>query len=161
MIPSLLLIIYSEGKSLLTLSARSAIKKRNPQFMLYGSAPWLEIPRLWCRVVCKSYQIKEAISQGLCYGCFRIFQKKNWKTGQPHRWQSGQQGIVTFLKLTKKALSTLEGKLSFYSESITKQRLPTDLYKVLFCVSVWEVLFFSASLFILSVMCFVHICFLQ
>jgi hypothetical protein len=110
--------------------------------MHYGSAPWLGIPRLWCRDVCKNYRIKETILQGLCYGCFRIFQRKIWKNVQSHRGQSGQQGTVSFLKLTKRALSTLEGKLSFFFESTTKQRLPTVLYKVLFCVSEWEVLFF-------------------
>ena len=132
MIPSLLPIICAEGKSLLTPSARSAITKRNPQFMHYGSAPWLGIPGLWCQAVCKSYRIREMISQGLCYGCFRIFQRMNWKIGQSHCGQSGQQGTASFFKLTKRALRTLEGKLSCYFESTTKQRLPTVLYKVPF-----------------------------
>jgi hypothetical protein len=46
MFPSLLLITYLEEKSLLILSARSVIKKKNPQLMLFGSAQWLGIPGL-------------------------------------------------------------------------------------------------------------------
>jgi hypothetical protein len=135
MIPSQHLSIYSDEKSLLTPSARSAIKKRNPQFMHYGSVPWLGTPRLWCRVVCKNYRTKEMILLGLCYGCFRIFQRMNWKTGLSQRGQSGQQGTVSFLKLIKRVLSTSEEKFSFYFESTIKQRLPTVLYKAVFCVS--------------------------
>ena len=152
MIPSQHLSICSDKKSLLTPSARSAIKKRNPQFMQYGSVPWLGTPGLWCRVVCKNYRTKEMILLGLCYGCFRIFQRTTWKTGLSLRGQSGQQGTISFFKLIKRVLSTSEVKLSVYFESTIKQRLPTVLYKVLFVYFEWEVL-------LILLVCFCLICY--
>ena len=46
MIPSRLIIICFGETFLLILSARFVIKKKNPHPMLFGSAPWLGIPRL-------------------------------------------------------------------------------------------------------------------
>ena len=65
--------------------------------MLFGRAPWLEIPGLLCLGVCRNYQTREMISQGLRYGYSRTFPRKQWKTGQQHRGQSGQQGTVIYI----------------------------------------------------------------
>ena len=152
MIPFLQMLIFFYGRLNLIHSARLATRKKNLHLMFSGSVPWLGTPGLWCRVVCKSYRTKEMILLGLCYGCFRIFQRTNWKTGLSQRGQSGPQGIVSFLKLIKRALSTSEEKLSFYFESIIKRRLPTVLYKVLFVYFEWEVL-------LILLVCFCLICY--
>jgi hypothetical protein len=160
MIPSLLLIIYLEERLLLILSAKYVIKKKNSHLMLFRSALWLGIPRLYCRVVCKNCRIKEKIFQDLCYGFFRIFLRKKWKIGRQHRGQFGQLKTVTSLKIIKKAPSISGRKLYFYSESIVKQILPTDLHKLMFSVYLYGSSFLLLLVFFTSVMCSYHILFL-